>query len=94
MTDAAYLDGMLDIVLLDDFSLAYGDTFDLFNWDGGVSGEFETITTSALTGTLEWDTSELYTSGTLTVIPEPASLSLIGLAAGGLWFTRRFFPAV
>jgi hypothetical protein len=28
------------------------------------------------------------------VIPEPASLSLIGLVVGGLYFTRRFFPAV
>jgi hypothetical protein len=27
------------------------------------------------------------------VIPEPASLSLIGIIAGGIYFTRRFFPA-
>ena len=27
-------------------------------------------------------------------IPEPASLGLLGLVSGGLYFVRRFFPAV
>jgi hypothetical protein len=27
-------------------------------------------------------------------IPEPASIGLLGLVAGGLYFSRRFFPAV
>ena len=91
VTDAAYLEGTLDIVLLDDFSVTYGDSFDLFNWDGGVSGEFASISSAALTGDLEWDTSELYTEGTLSVIPEPSSLLLMGVVAGlGLFIRRRF----
>jgi len=94
VTDTAYLDGTLDIALLDGFTLSYGDSFDLFNWVGEVVGEFDTITTAALTGDLQWDTSGLYTCGTLTVIPEPAALSLIGLVAGGIYFTRRLFPPI
>ena len=94
VTDTANLDGTLDIVLLDDFSVAYGDSFDLFNWDGGVSGEFSSISSSALTGDLEWDTSEIYTTGTLSVIPEPSVIALVGIFGGGIGVVRRFFPAV
>jgi len=80
VTGTAYLDGTLDVVLLDGFTVAYGDSFDLFNWSGGVSGEFASISTLALTGSLEWDTSKLYTNGTLSVIPEPGTLGLMGIS--------------
>lgn len=94
VTDTAHLDGTLDIVLLDDFTLSYGDSFDLFNWDGGVSNEFASITTSALTGDLVWDTSDLYHSGTISVIPEPSVASLLFVFGGGVWIIRRYFPKV
>jgi hypothetical protein len=29
-----------------------------------------------------------------TTIPEPASIGLLGLVSCGIFFTRRFFPAV
>jgi len=92
VTETAYLDGTLDVVLLDGFTLSYGDSFDLFNWkDDHANGEFATITTSALTGDLEWDTSELYTNGTLSVIPEPSSLAMAGIVCGlGLVIRRKF----
>jgi hypothetical protein len=94
VTDIASLDGTLDIVLIDGFTLAYGDQFDLFIWEGGISEvnqEFSVITTNALSGNLSWDTSELYTTGTLSVIPEPASAIMLALAGGCGWFIRRFF---
>ncbi|MCF7817116.1 MAG: hypothetical protein K9M54_04475 [Kiritimatiellales bacterium] len=83
------LDGTLDLVFLDGFMAAYGDSFDLFNWDGGVSGEFASIGSSALSDGLSWDTSELYTTGTLSVIPEPGTMSMMGLSSGILLFTRN-----
>lgn len=92
VTETANLGGTLDIALLNNFSVAYGDTFDLFNWEGGVSGEFATISPVALTGDLEWDTSELYTTGTLSVIPEPSVMAMVGVFSIGLWAFRRIFP--
>ena len=41
----------------------------------------------AMPGGLSWDASNLYTSGSLTVMPEPATLSL--LALGRLALLRR-----
>ena len=31
---------------------------------------------------------------TVSVIPEPVTLAFVGIFGGGLWFVRRFFPAV
>ena len=33
-------------------------------------------------------------SWTAVAVPEPASIGLLGLVSGGLYFVRRFFPAV
>ncbi len=93
VTGLSSLDGTLDIVLLDDFSLAYGDSFDLFNWDGGVPvGQFATITTNALSAGLYWETENLYTTGRLSVIPEPGVITLMVVFGSGFWFIRRYFP--
>ena len=94
VTGDSYLDGTLDILLLGGFSPAYGDVFDLFNWNGEVSGTFSAINTPTLSGGLEWDDSQLYTTGALSVIPEAATTSMISLFVGGLWFVKRVFPAV
>jgi ArsR family transcriptional regulator len=89
VTGLASLDGLLDIVFLDNFAATNGASFDLFNWDGGVSGTFSAISTTALETGQYWDTSELYTTGQLSVIPEPGSVGLLGLGSGILLFTRR-----
>ncbi len=88
---AAALDGTLDLVFLDSFSPTNGAVFNLFNWNGGVSGTFASINTPALSGGLEWDTSALYTAGTLGVIPEPAVISLLAAFGGAMLFIRRRF---
>ncbi|XXY53626.1 hypothetical protein WME91_21050 [Sorangium sp. So ce269] len=48
----------------------FGDTVALFDWTGELSGEFdEVIIHSALEPGLAWDTSALYTTGEITVVP-------------------------
>ncbi|MDF7801964.1 hypothetical protein P4C99_20985 [Pontiellaceae bacterium B1224] len=89
VTDSTDLFGGLELVFLNEFIPTYGSSFNLFNWDGGVNGTFSSIT--PLTGDLEWDTSELYTTGTLSVIPEPSAASLIGVFGIGCWFVRNRF---
>jgi fibronectin-binding autotransporter adhesin len=63
-------------------SLVNGDVFNLFDW-GTVSGTFSTVNLPALDPGLTWDQSQLYTAGTLSVIPEPSTLLLgsLGLLA-------------
>jgi hypothetical protein len=55
-----------------------------------VSGTFSTITGTDLGGGLSWDTSALYTTGVITVVPEPKTWALIALgSAFMLWNLRR-----
>jgi T5SS/PEP-CTERM-associated repeat protein len=89
VTGLSILDGSLDLVFLNAFVPTNGASFDLFNWDGGVSGTFAGISTPLLSGGLEWDLSELYTTGQLNVIPEPGTLSLLGISSAGLLLARR-----
>ncbi|RVU49474.1 PEP-CTERM sorting domain-containing protein [Rubrivivax rivuli] len=73
--------------------LAAGSAFDLFDWNGGVSGSFTTLALPALAEGLAWDTSDLYTGGALSVtaVPEPATWALMlgGLACGLLRRRQR-----
>lgn len=87
VTGLATLGGTLELAFLHAFSPTNGAVFDLFEWSGGVSGQFATIGSSALADGLEWDTSALYSTGTLAVIPEPAT-GLLMLLAGGLVFFK------
>ena len=64
------------------FSPSAGESFDLFN--GPTSGSFAQISLPALSNGLSWNTSNLYTNGTISVVPEPATLSLLGSAILGL----------
>lgn len=88
VTGASVLDGTLSLDFLDSFSPTNGASFDLFNWEGGVSGAFASIDSSSLSGGLYWDTTNLYTDGQLSVIPEPTSAALI-LLVGGLFYVKK-----
>lgn len=88
VTGSSDLSGILMLSFLDGFTATNGASFDLFNWDGGVSGGFSEITVSGYEGAIAWDTSRLYTDGTLSVIPEPQSVLLI-LSAFPLMLLRR-----
>jgi probable HAF family extracellular repeat protein len=85
----------LEVVLIDGFVPQLGQVFDLFVFQEGVSGTFESMLLPALGAGWDWDTSALYTAGDLRVaaaVPEPATwLSL----CGGLFLlvARRRFGA-
>jgi hypothetical protein len=80
------LGGDLDVVLYGGFQPHAGDTFDILNW-GSLTGTFSNVHLPDLAPGLIWNTDALYTTGELSVTPEPATLSL--LALGGLAVIRR-----
>lgn len=76
----AMLGGTLDIQLIDGFTPAVGDTFDLFG--GPLEGKFAAVNLPALPSSLYWDTSRLNSNGLISVVPEP------GLG----WFALLLLP--
>jgi hypothetical protein len=57
--------GTLQVSLIDGFSAVAGQAFDILDW-GSLAGTFDAINLPMLSG-LAWNTSELYTSGVLSV---------------------------
>lgn len=70
------------------YSATIGQTVDLFDWTA-LSGTFASITGTSLGGGLSWDTSNLYTNGTITVVPEPSTMQALFVAAGLMFFAQR-----
>ncbi|CAN5383688.1 hypothetical protein BH09VER1_BH09VER1_07200 [soil metagenome] len=70
------------------YSATIGNTVDLFDWTT-LSGTFASITGTSLGGGLSWDTSNLYTNGTITVVPEPSTTHALFIAAGLMFFAQR-----
>ena len=87
VTGTLTLAGTLDVVLIDDFDPGLDDTFDILDW-GSLTGKFDTVNLPGLSGGLDWDDSNLYGDGTITVVPEPASAVLL-LSGGVLAMLRR-----
>ena len=73
-------DGALDVVLYNNFAPHFGDTFDLFD-AGALAGNFDDINLPALPGDLNWDDSQLASTGTLRVVPEPSAALLAAIGA-------------
>ena len=81
------LDGILDLDLINGFTPVLGNSFDLFN--GTLVGDFDTVMLPALGGALAWDTTQLTQNGTVSVVPEPSTLALVGFGLVALALRRK-----
>jgi T5SS/PEP-CTERM-associated repeat protein len=61
------LGGTLQVTLAPSFTPAQGNVFDILDFTS-TNGTFSTLTLPALPGSLEWDTSKLYTEGKIAVV--------------------------
>ena len=83
--------GLLDIDLINGFTPSAGNSFDILDFTT-ATGTF-TLSLPALGGGLSWNTSQLLTTGTISVaaaiaaVPEPGAAAL-ALAAGGALVVR------
>jgi len=66
------------------YTAAVGDTITIFNNWASLDGLFANITGTDLGDGLSWNTSNLATTGTINVVPEPSTYALLALAAAGL----------
>ncbi len=74
----------LDLVAGVDPASLVGDSFQVFGWAGvSPSGQFANISNNLPAG-YSWDTSQLYTSGEVTLVPESGTLALLCAGAIGL----------
>jgi fibronectin-binding autotransporter adhesin len=70
---ALTLDGALQVSLLNGFTPMLGNSFDLLDW-GSVTGTFSSLQLPAIPADLQWNTTQLYATGTISV----ASVALPG----------------
>lgn len=69
VSGALSLGGALEVSLINGFYPVAGQSFNLLDW-GSLAGAFSALTLPSLTG-LAWNTSQLYTTGVLTVVAAP-----------------------
>lgn len=85
--------GLLEVLEFGVASIAVNDVFQILQWDeiSTLAGTFDTISLFELSEGLEWDVSQLYTAGIISVIPEPAhfTLAIAALLAAGILLRRR-----
>jgi hypothetical protein len=60
------LDGTLALSLINGFVPAFGNSFDILDW-GSLTGTFSALQLAGLAGGYSWDTSQLYTTGIVSV---------------------------
>lgn len=82
--------GTLVVEFLNEFQPEEGDTFVLFNVGGAFVGEFDEVLLPLLDPSLAWNTSNLYITGAISVIPEPQVYALLlGLVSMAAFWLRR-----
>ena len=79
--------GTLDVSLLDGYTPLDNTSFDILDFVSHT-GTFATVNLPALAPGQNWDTSQLYTTGVITVVPEPTTIGL-GLVLGGAMLMQR-----
>jgi hypothetical protein len=67
VTDQLTIGGALQVLLINGFTPAAGNSFNLLDW-GSLAGTFSSIGLPALAGGLAWNTSQLYSTGVLSVV--------------------------
>ena len=70
-------------------TFSFGDTWDLFDWNTAPTGTFGTVNLPVLPGNLQWNSSDIYTGGTISIVPEPSVAGLLALLGGALGLRRR-----
>jgi hypothetical protein len=85
--------GPLQVLWWGGFAGHAGDSFDLFDWNGGLTGSFGSLLLPTLDAGLAWNVSDLYAGGgiSITAVPEPGALALwlAGLAVVGCLQRRQ-----
>jgi hypothetical protein len=82
------LAGMLRVTADAGFMPSVGQQFAILSLSPSVlTGVFDHIDLPSLGGGLSWDTSQVYSSGTIGVVPSPGTLVILGLS--GLALRRR-----
>jgi hypothetical protein len=81
----------LDIKLINGFVPHAGDRFALFSYAQAPLDQFEDFYLPALGAGLNWDVSQLHTTGLagVTAVPEPQTWALWLVGLGGLVVRRR-----
>ncbi len=82
-TGLATLGGSLDVSLGSGFLPYTGEAFQLLSF-GSETGRFASVTLPTLPPGQSWDATGLYTTGTITAVPEPATAGLLVAVAGVL----------
>lgn len=79
-TSTPTLDGVLRFEPDASLALTAGRTFDLLDGTAALSGQqFQSVILPTLSGGLSWDTTSLYSTGVVAVVPEPGTASLVGV---------------
>lgn len=79
---AAILDGVLHFDPDPILTIAAGRSFDLLDGTAYLSGQqFQSVILPPLSGGMTWDTTSLYSTGAVIVVPEPGGASLVGALA-------------
>jgi hypothetical protein len=87
----------LNVSLYGGFVPEAGQRFDILNW-GSLSGTFATLNLPTLTTGLNWDVSQLYTTGELVVHGPPTTQQVpvpnwaLGLLGAGLVGVMKRYP--
>jgi hypothetical protein len=87
--------GTLDFTLQNGFVPTIGEQFDVFNSgpsyspDPDENGTFATVNLPQLPNGESWDISDLYTTDTIMVVPEPTSIGIIAIGTAGLALRRH-----
>jgi hypothetical protein len=61
------LGGALNVSLINGFIPVAGDTFDILDWNS-LGGTFDTVNLPTLNGRIVWNSSQLYTNGSLAIV--------------------------